>query len=500
MTGQPVELRLVTLVKIAVPLLLGLVVGVVLVKISASSKLMTMVFMAIGLASVVALLYAMRVDLVRLLVFAAFVVVPIPFGLTLLFRDPVPFYVSSNGLNIYLLDLCVIGLLVLRWLQQVTHPGSIKPFYWYWPLLIPALLLLLINVVSACFTPYPFFSFSLVVSNIKMLFVFVVLVNTLQDRNLIKVVVWGMILSLAIEGIVGIEQKLLGVIFTAEHLGRSAYLTMQIGQQIINRVAGTLNHPNAFAMFLNLIIPVAIYFFWDSKSRLTRFAVAIAIVLAVMAEVFSGSRSGWIALMIAMTITVPLWLQHQGKNPVIGMAIALLVGSMVFGLLFTASSSFRDRLLLDDHGTAEVRYPLMDVAENVIIANPFTGVGVNHYTYYMSAYDRTADAIAFTYPYPVHNTFLLIAAETGVPSLLLVISLFAITMILAYKTFSRSDGIVAVVSLGILAAMITLVIHNLGNPSAFYEDEMLWVLMAVIVAVYRLSGKESDKEASHEQS
>ncbi len=490
MSWEQVEYRLTDWTKKLLPLLIGLVVGALLVKVSASSKLTIMYLMAVSLASIVAMLFVLKIDLTRVLVFAAFFLIPIPFGITLFFQDPIPFYVSANGFDIDLIDLSVVGLLFLRWVNQAHNPQSIKPFIWCKPLLLPALLLLFINTLSASFTPYPFFAFSLVASHVKMIFLLLVVANVLQTRTLVTYAVWGLIGALAVQGLIGVEQKLLGVIFTEENMGRRAALEMVIGQQVINRVAGTLEHPNAFAMFLNLVIPTAIYYIWIEKTIWTRLLTLAAITVAVMAEVFSGSRSGWIALMFAMMVTVPFWLKHRGQNPWLGMAVASVVGALLFSSLFTISQSFRDRLLLDDHGTAEVRYPLMDVAANMIFANPISGVGVNHYTYFMTAYDRTADAISFTYPYPVHNTFLLVAGETGIPALLLIISLFVIAMMLAYKTFCRSDGVVAACSLGLLAALLTMIIHNLGNPAAFFEDQVLWVLMGLIVAMYRLTDDE----------
>ena len=402
----------------------------------------------------VCLLLILRINLSKWLLFSAFIVMPVPFGISLLYRDPTPFHVSANGLYINLLDLCVAGMFLLWLSKRWQSPHDTKPFFWYWPLLVPASLLLLINLASSFSTPYPFFGFSVVFSNLKMLFLFLVVANTFEARSSSATyAVYGILITLAFEGVVGIEQKVLGAIFTSERLGHSATLSMQIGQQIIHRVAGTLDHPNAFAMFLNMLIPIGVYFAWQEPRFWVKVFALGAVLLAVIAEVFSGSRSGWIALVGSLAITAPLWLHRRGQNPIIGMGFVLLAGAIGGGTLFAASSSLRDRLLLDDHGTAEVRYPLMEVADNMITANPLTGVGLNHYTHYMTEYDRTADAIAFTYPYPVHNTFMLVAAETGVPSLLLLLLLFAITLYWCLRAFYRTDGVLMATSLGIFACL-----------------------------------------------
>ncbi len=501
MTWQEIELRLATLLKQALPLVLGLIIGALLVKVSGSTKLTTMFLMAISLASVVAIMFVLNVDLTRWLIFAIFFAMPIPFGVSLFYKEPEPFVVQANGLDIYLLDVFVFGLLLLRWLQQINEPQSVRPFFWCKPLLIPSLLLLLINFLSAIFTPYQFFAFSVVAGQIKVILVLLIVTNVLlQDQKLIHTAIWGMIWTLAAQGLIGIEQKVLGVIFTAENLGREISLTMQIGQKMVFRVAGTLDHPNDFAMFLNLIIPTAVYFLWAERNWSSKILIGGAVGVGVIAEIFSGSRGGWVALVAAMGVTLPFWLRRRGHNPIAGMGVAGLIGALGFGVLFAASGSLRDRLLLDDHGTAEVRYPLMEVAKNMIAANPFTGVGVNHYTYFMTQYDRTMDAIAFNYAYPVHNTFLLIAGETGIPSLLLVLSIFAVTIITAIKNFIHEDGIISVVSLGIVASLLTLIIHNLANPMHFFTDHKPWLLMGLVMAMYRMAQFERNESSASELS
>ena len=487
---------IVSTLKILIPLLIGLVVGALLVMFSNNSKMLMVLIVGSAGLSWVCVMFMLKYEINYWFVFITYFALPLPFGISFFYRELIPFEVSANGFELTIIDLCAIGMWVLWIGHRFIFADLKKPVDWAWPLLIPCLLLLIINTLSASFTPYPFFAFSIVFSHIKMIALFLILTNILSDERMVPFAVWGMILALGLQGVIGMEQKLVGAIFTAENMGRAVELKMQIGQQIISRVAGTLDHPNNFAMFLNLLIPIAVYYAWQARKFRIRLIVGGAIFAGVMAEVFSGSRSGWIALMAALALTVPLWLYYkEGKNPLVGMTIFGVIGAIVFGGLFAASASFRDRLLLDDHGTAEVRYPLMEVAENMIIANPITGVGVNHYTHYMSAYDRTADAISFVYPFPVHNTFMLVAGETGIFSMILIVIQFVATILVALRGFLTTDGAPGAVSLGIIASMVTLMIHNLGNPSAFYEDQPLYVLMATAAAVRRMGISRQEEAA-----
>jgi O-antigen ligase len=75
------------------------------------------------------------------------------------------------------------------------------------------------------------------------------------------------------------------------------------------------------------------------------------------------------------------------------------------------------RLFEEDYGAAQVRIPLAQVALNIIRHHPLLGVGLTNYVAAAPAYDQTKEAVSFTFPRPVHNEFLLIAAETGLPAL-----------------------------------------------------------------------------------
>ena len=109
----------------------------------------------------------------------------------------------------------------------------------------------------------------------------------------------------------------------------------------------------------------------------------------------------------------------------------------------------------------------------------------------MPLYDRTLDFIATLYAYPVHNTFLLLAAESGVPALLLVLSLVGITMFKALRLFYRHEGILEVVGMGIFASLLTWILHNQVNLTYVFEDYTLWFLFGLIASLDRYYGPKS---------
>jgi O-antigen ligase len=255
----------------------------------------------------------------------------------------------------------------------------------------------------------------------------------------------------------------------------------------ILRLAGTFDHPNNLAMYLNFIFPICGYYWLIEKRARVKFWIGVAIFLAVLAELGSGSRGGWLAIATAVTITAIFWLKKQGKNPVFGiggMAVALV---LIFGVLMAASETFRTRLTEGDAGTAEIRYPLMEVAQTMIEQNPYLGVGLANYTLEMRKYDYTNKQVTKDYDQPVHNTFMLLAAETGIPTLIFMAMLYLVWIKDSLLVFLRAKGVTAVVGIGVLAMLIGWVVHNQVNLSAPYDDVTLWILVGMVAAASRMA-------------
>lgn len=419
--------------------------------------------------------------------------IPIGYNIVFGYRENVLRKTFGNGFPIDITDVFIFPLIALWFVRIfVLNLPERTSLYKRWTLLMAAMLV--INVISAANTPDPFFGYSMIFVQIKLMLIFLFIANTFRDAKVLHGLAWAAALALFTQGLIGVEQKLLGVIFTAELLGRDIGFVDTFGLETSLRVAGTLAHPNGLAMFLNLLLPTVIFY---ALSRGLSFRAAFlwfAIGLALITEIFTGSRGGWVAFASAITVGSYLWLWKQGKNPVAGVSIVAGIGVFGFMSMFVLSASFRNRLLLDDHGTAELRGILVDVATNMISANPFTGVGLDHYTRFMGLYDRTTQFITSEYNETVHNTYLLIAAETGIFSLLLLAAIFILALLSSYRLFVRSQGMLTVWSLGIFCGLITWLVHSLVNHANFYGEYPIFMMFGLIVAMEQIQNRRDREE------
>ena len=479
-----------------IPLALGLLTGATLVMVMGRFSMKWAVFIigAVAALAILIILGTMTKRLQGTLLFAAVATLPMFYDINFFWRDDVSFSVLANGISVNLFEV-VLAPLAMLWLYEMwlDPKKRVIRFPRVWAVLLLALLF--INLCSAAFIARePFFAFSMVIAQIKCYLVMFFLANYVRDERTFRLLGFAFAAILIIEGLVVLEQRFLGVIFTAENLGRLISLESKSGTGTLLRLAGTLNHPNDLAMYLNLSIPWVTFMLIREKNLVPRLYLVGALLLAAAALVGTGSRGGWLGLAIALCICGFLWLRKQGKNPYVGMSVVGFFMVIGFTLLFAFSQTFQDRLTKGDAGAAEVRFPLMSVAMEMIKDRPIGGVGLNLYTREMIPYDRTSYFIAYRYNHPVHNTFLMVAAETGLPSLLLFCVFISVLIRDAFRVMHENEGTVAIVGTGMLGMLITWFVHNQVNLTAPFNDLTLWALFGVLAAARNFT--ERQQEAS----
>lgn len=484
--GNSLLQSLILLLQSILPLVTGLAIGIMLVRMLATLPTKWGVFLvgAAAISSVLVLVGIFSKHLRGSMLFFAILGLPTFYSISFFFRENETVSVLANGFPISISEV-FLAPLALAWLYRFysdpQHPGVYFPRHW----LAVLLLLLLINLVSALFVArIPFFSFSMLFLQVKVYLTMFFIANYLRDEHDFRLLGYAFAGVLILEGVVVVEQQLLGVVFTAENMGRVVGMKSKIegGGGLLVRHAGTLSHPNDMAMYVNLCLPLVGFMLLMETKPIRRLYLVIAILFAMAALISSGSRGGWVGMGLGFATGLFFWLRKQGKNPLKGMAIMAGSLTVLFLVLMLGSQTFQSRVLKGDKEAAEVRIPLMEVAMEMISDKPVLGVGLNHYTREMVAYDRTNHFVATNFNQPVHNTFLMVGAETGLPAMLLLCILVFIIVKDAYYVAMHGRGIVSTVGFGMLCAMVSWFMHNQVNHSTIFGDSTLYVLLGALVA------------------
>jgi O-antigen ligase len=155
----------------------------------------------------------------------------------------------------------------------------------------------------------------------------------------------------------------------------------------------------------------------------------------IVAIIVSLARGSWLALVCSLLLLMAFgWMRLPAKERksyfVSVGAVLVLMGA----LLAPFSDRIYERLTGDDEGAAMIRIPLMENAINMIKDNALVGVGLNNYRATMTKYDETGVFVSQIFPNPVHNVFMHVTAEIGVPGGII----FCLMLLLAFSESVRA--------------------------------------------------------------
>ena len=126
------------------------------------------------------------------------------------------------------------------------------------------------------------------------------------------------------------------------------------------------------------------------------------------------------------------------------------------------------------------------LASNMIAHNPWLGVGLGNYTDVSSYYDLTREGISYTFNLPVHNEYLLIASELGLPALSIFLFLMVVVLILLIRLGrSRADPVIVYTAYGLFGGFIAWGIHQLFEYQHVMMSVQVWSLVGLILAMSR---------------
>ena len=196
------------------------------------------------------------------------------------------------------------------------------------------------------------------------------------------------------------------------------------------RAYGTLPHPNILSgfAFLCLLAPASFFL----KTHKTNIPSLLLYVLGLILLLLTFSRSAWLGL-IAFFLFLVLKSEHLNRKLLFLLLAATFI--TIFFTLIPLQELVFTRISIAPVATEQLsafgRSWLNRQAVDMILTNPFTGVGIGSFILELAKYAVEGAIIE-----PVHSIFLLVGAELGLIGLLLLLALIiviATKMILIHK-------------------------------------------------------------------
>ena len=232
------------------------------------------------------------------------------------------------------------------------------------------------------------------------------------------------------------------------------------------RVNSVFWDPSIYGRFLVVAIVVglvvAIY-----GARRDAIVATVAIVGLWVGLVFSFSQSSFVALIAGVLGAVVLAWERRAVLALAAAAIALLAAGFLV-------PSVRAEILDNTDRATGNRSTLVSEGSRIAVDHPIGGVGLGGFK---SAYgERVGFRAADPARAASHNTPVTVAAELGLPGLLLFAWLVAAALWLPFRRASRSFAGRASLCFGL--ALVTIFVHSLFY-NAFFEDPMSWGLLGL---------------------
>ncbi len=186
-----------------------------------------------------------------------------------------------------------------------------------------------------------------------------------------------------------------------------------INGSLILRPYATFSHPNVLAGFL-LISLIIICFAVIKQKRENRPLFLFSMFIGTIALLLTLSRVALVIYLLLFFYLLFYLLQNRAKTQIAVIFLFLTTFALIiffspvlyrFATLGIAGESFQERLRLTEASFLMLK------------DSPFFGVGLNNFLVNLPRYSMVGKS--FFYVQPVHDIFLLIAAQTGIAGLLL---------------------------------------------------------------------------------
>lgn len=392
------------------------------------------------------------------------------------FGGPDGYYITFSDLP--LIVICSIFLLKL-----FTKRIQIKINKYDFLLLI-LLLMAFISLFNARYIQFCFYS----IFRFAIVFLMFLCISRIDNvSRILRIVIACLLFGLLSQGLLAIVQHYKGDVLGLSSLGE--YKEKVSIFDTFSRSGGTLGHPNALARFIGIFIPLPICLLFAPLKIHQKFFCFLITIIGGAALVFTFSRAAWIGFGIAIFFIIFCGLQN-GRVKIWQAFLTILI--ILGTILPFCGKLISHRITSDDQGSAYSRILLNQVASNIIKTHPLIGVGVNNYAEVMRDYDNTSVGISHIFPNVVHNSFLLLASEMGIPASIILLIFIILLYRDALPRLRMLQGVDFYFITGMLAGIISFILQILVMPSNITDSSfaLFWISAALILSILKYKNEE----------
>jgi O-antigen ligase len=245
--------------------------------------------------------------------------------------------------------------------------------------------------------------------------------------------------------------------------------------------------PNFFTISALACVPIAYYLMMERRSRLERLYCGGCLLVTLIAITLAASRGGFIGLSVASLYVI--WNSRARLRNFIVIAV------LIVPLLSLSPPSALDRLLHPTHSddeSTEKRSILWRGGLRMIESHPLAGVGLGNFKEVATGYQREDENVAMV----AHNSYIEIAAEMGLPALLVFVSIliFSFRSLAQVRRVLPRTEFLHRAALGLQAALLGSAISITFVSGQYQKMVWLMVMLSMLLPVFAAEQVRRDRK------
>ncbi len=247
------------------------------------------------------------------------------------------------------------------------------------------------------------------------------------------------------------------------------------------RAVGTFTDYASTALYFHFLLPLALGMFLLSPERRSKLIYLLLYLLGFSALLVTFSRTGLLAESCGLLFWVLLAWRYRMVS-----ARALLFSGLCAALFVAAASPWIESYVMSRPQMTLARFPIMAKALQMIADRPVLGVGLNNSTAIKKEAFIEAQGMDEA-SQPVHNHFMIVAIESGLVGLALLLAFFVTVFKAALQLIGRREQEFRLLGLTAAGAFASVGVHLMFDTMSSYAIfTMLFFYAGLVLALQRM--------------
>ena len=355
------------------------------------------------------------------------------------------------------------------------------------PVSLPILGLIVWSTLSAVQALNVGWAITEVTSLIRAYLVLLVIVNLVKTPKDLKVTINALLIGFAIQTLIGIHQWRLGPVGLS-YLGERVY-------RVQWRSMGTFYVPSYYGNYLIFILPILfrLFMFYKPPNKMMTKIYGGLLALGVIAMFSSYTRGPWISFVASITLITVFSMFQKKFRPKTRWAIVIFI---IFAGAFALK--YGDKVISQFSETrqasADIRYDQWRIASRVIRAYPIFGTGFENYEFHSPDFLTDEDRLnvkAWQFSEMVHNSYLYMAAQTGIPGGIMFLFWFFFVFKKGFTVLKSKSLYISNLAIGIMGGFFATMLSYMYSPDIHSLQTLyqFWIMGGLIYALANMDKK-----------